>query len=520
MVESEQAAYLAQVERILASKEFGSSRQLRDFLRYVTRRALEGTEHLDQSEIAASVLGKPADFNPLDDASVRKLASMTRQRLEHYYAKAGAADTIVIALPVRSYLPEFHTREAPSPPEPVAPPPPARPGWVLPAVAAAALALAAGVALGRYWAKLDVPAAAQVVIRTAKGDLVGGSLDLPGDAIRLGPALRPRDQISVRMRFTPTMEAHQAGVMLWRNDNNYVKLGRRFMARNLIEFAAESRGAYSLSEGAPAPDPDGQSGEPIWLSLQREGQTVTAHTSRDGVHWRAIGAPITAGFDLTGARVALYAFHGRRDATPIDAAFDRVLVGANFGLWPRDESGVAGFDYSSRCEDSASAAVADGLLRLRIDSSRGSCTSTLTRPLQGGDWTLRTHLDFLPVAGASAGILVRGEKASMRLARYFSNEPVISLIQDGRDFSVLRDYPGSPALTLRLECRNGTIAGSFSRDEVVWVQLPHKAKRSDLGEKLVAGPHLSTSPWGATRAAPPADFRWFGEEVATFRNFR
>src|SRR5438874_7320985 len=93
-------AYRRQLERILASPEFASSHQLREFLAYVSQAAFDGRQHLDQECIAREVLRRGSDFNPLDDASVRRLATLTRQRLERYYISAGADDPICVTLPL------------------------------------------------------------------------------------------------------------------------------------------------------------------------------------------------------------------------------------------------------------------------------------------------------------------------------------------------------------------------------------------------------------------------------------
>lgn len=74
-----------EVNRLLASPEFTSSRQLQDFLRFASEKALAGERHLDQSEIAEAVLGRTESFNPIEDSSVRKTASLARKRLQQYY---------------------------------------------------------------------------------------------------------------------------------------------------------------------------------------------------------------------------------------------------------------------------------------------------------------------------------------------------------------------------------------------------------------------------------------------------
>ena len=70
VAEENAEAYRRQVQRILASQEFVTSRQLREFLQYVSEAALEGRTHVEQVEIAEKVLQRGKEFNPLDDASV------------------------------------------------------------------------------------------------------------------------------------------------------------------------------------------------------------------------------------------------------------------------------------------------------------------------------------------------------------------------------------------------------------------------------------------------------------------
>src|SRR5687768_6390572 len=80
------------LQAVLASRAFVSSKQLCEFLRFVGEKALSGAEHLSQEEIAEHILGKEKAFDASYDSLIRKLASMTRQRLARYYAEEGAQD--------------------------------------------------------------------------------------------------------------------------------------------------------------------------------------------------------------------------------------------------------------------------------------------------------------------------------------------------------------------------------------------------------------------------------------------
>ena len=91
--ENEALAFRSELARVLTSPEFASSRQLQEFLRFTSEKALAGEKHLDQVEIASLVLGRNDSFNPVEDSSVRKLASLARKRLTQYYQRTGIPET-------------------------------------------------------------------------------------------------------------------------------------------------------------------------------------------------------------------------------------------------------------------------------------------------------------------------------------------------------------------------------------------------------------------------------------------
>lgn len=101
-----------QIRRILDSPIFSGSKRLCEFISFSTRAAMDGRIEMDQYEVAAEVLHRSENFNPLDDASVRKLASLVRARLEEYYQELGSMDPILVSLPRRSYVLRFRVNEA------------------------------------------------------------------------------------------------------------------------------------------------------------------------------------------------------------------------------------------------------------------------------------------------------------------------------------------------------------------------------------------------------------------------
>ena len=98
----------AALEAALASEAFARSEQLRSFLRFVCEmemsgRAGEVTEYL----IGVQALGRPPDFSPLGDSSVRTRAYELRQRLQRYYTVENPQAKVRIELPKGTYTPSF-----------------------------------------------------------------------------------------------------------------------------------------------------------------------------------------------------------------------------------------------------------------------------------------------------------------------------------------------------------------------------------------------------------------------------
>jgi hypothetical protein len=99
-----------ELNRVLSSHEFRSSKRSQDFLRYVVEHALAGdTDILKERTIGIEVFGRPTTYEPSDDATVRVKAGEVRKRLGLYYSDQGAQDPIRIELPSGTYIPEFHT---------------------------------------------------------------------------------------------------------------------------------------------------------------------------------------------------------------------------------------------------------------------------------------------------------------------------------------------------------------------------------------------------------------------------
>ena len=114
------------LDAILRSRTFHRCDQLKRFLKFVCDAEWDGRrQDLTEYEVAVRALGRPPDFNPEFDSSVRTRAHALRQKLNEYYAKEAPESAVRIELPRGSYIPVFQVCNAdvePAPPRSVAVP--------------------------------------------------------------------------------------------------------------------------------------------------------------------------------------------------------------------------------------------------------------------------------------------------------------------------------------------------------------------------------------------------------------
>ena len=119
LAHSSEEQYLAQVERIAGSHVLHGSESLCKLLRYLVRHALDHPgAAVKEYQIATEVFGRPSDFDPQSDSTVRVQVGRLRQKLAEYYSSEGARDPILVDLPRGSYALGFHSHEVPAPAQP------------------------------------------------------------------------------------------------------------------------------------------------------------------------------------------------------------------------------------------------------------------------------------------------------------------------------------------------------------------------------------------------------------------
>jgi hypothetical protein len=106
--ELEKAAVQQQLERLLASPLFHSSKRYAQFLRFVVGRTLEGQgQDLKERILGIEVFDRPPDYDTAVDPIVRVTAAEIRKRIDQYYHDPKHGQEIRLFLPSGSYAPQF-----------------------------------------------------------------------------------------------------------------------------------------------------------------------------------------------------------------------------------------------------------------------------------------------------------------------------------------------------------------------------------------------------------------------------
>lgn len=144
-----------ELTRLLQSENLRNSESLRRLLAYLGAAYEEGRgRDLKEYSIGRDVMGKPEDYDPRIDASVRVQISKLRQRLEQYYATEGRESPNRIRLPKGHF--ELHLEPTP-PPDTGNTTLASADRWRITALALSVIALLLAVALGALWWSGNTP---------------------------------------------------------------------------------------------------------------------------------------------------------------------------------------------------------------------------------------------------------------------------------------------------------------------------------------------------------------------------
>src|SRR5579884_4053560 len=113
-VRAEEAHIREQLERLLSSHLFRSSRRCQGLLRYVTERALAGdSDSIKERLLGTEVFGRDPDYDTNQDPIVRTTAGEVRKKLAQYYQEPTHETELRICLAAGSYIPEFQVVDVP-----------------------------------------------------------------------------------------------------------------------------------------------------------------------------------------------------------------------------------------------------------------------------------------------------------------------------------------------------------------------------------------------------------------------
>src|SRR3989441_5932225 len=108
---AEREQFLVQIDRLIGSHVLHGSESLCKLLRYLAEHALHHPgAPLKEYQIATEVFGRPADFDPQSDSTIRVQAGRLRMKLAEYYSSEGADDPIIVEVPKGTYVLSFHQR--------------------------------------------------------------------------------------------------------------------------------------------------------------------------------------------------------------------------------------------------------------------------------------------------------------------------------------------------------------------------------------------------------------------------
>jgi hypothetical protein len=106
--EFEKGAVQTQLEHLLASPLFHSSKRYAQFLRFVVARVLEGQAgQLKERTLGIEIFERAADYDTNSDPIVRVTAAEIRKRIDQYYQDPKHSQEIRLFLPAGSYAPLF-----------------------------------------------------------------------------------------------------------------------------------------------------------------------------------------------------------------------------------------------------------------------------------------------------------------------------------------------------------------------------------------------------------------------------
>jgi PKD repeat protein/glucose/arabinose dehydrogenase len=356
------------------------------------------------------------------------------------------------------------------------------------------------------------------------GDIYGGRNDAKNLVMRAAP-VGPW-VATAKVNFQGSVQYHQAGLVVYGDDDNFTKLGRLTTNASGSPLAEKFEFIYE-NGGTPRNDaPDSTANLPAgfpadyYVRITSDGTNITGAYSTDGNAWTPVGraAPLPAN-----AKIGMFAFANDGAGNPV-AAFDSfTLTGDNVGGGTAGPSRDDDFNGTALDKTRWNAIVRDNPAKytvsggnLTIETEQGDIYTGDTTPppnnfiLQsadhaGSDWVIETKID----SGVNGGYGQGGLIAYLNGDNYVKIDPIADAGSDHINRVELRTEvngtptgpPADPQIAagtgtvfyLRLTKTGNNYHGEVSRDGTTYV---------DAG--TVANPMTSPS-FGLFAFGPQAD---------------
>lgn len=94
--------------RIVATEPFRKSTRFRELLEYLVERAIANRlDDLSETRIGHAVFGKPLDYSPTEDSTVRVQIRQLRLKLHEYFDVSGRSEPLTLEIPKGGFVPVF-----------------------------------------------------------------------------------------------------------------------------------------------------------------------------------------------------------------------------------------------------------------------------------------------------------------------------------------------------------------------------------------------------------------------------
>jgi regulation of enolase protein 1 (concanavalin A-like superfamily) len=246
----------------------------------------------------------------------------------------------------------------------------------------------------------------------------------------------PEGDFTINTKLTfpakPSSNYQQAGLVIYQDDDNYVKLVRGYFNGNAFEFDKEVSGVFGYSGTA-----DTITATTIYLRITKVGNVYTGYYSTDGTNYTQVGT--TQFTNFTSIKVGMISNLGGDGTTEINADFDYFNISSRAAqptpftvTSDKFSSSTLGTQWSWIRQDSLkwSLTARPGYMRIigqtgDLYTTTNTAKNVLLQNAPAGDFTITTKLALAAKPSANfqqAGLIVyQNDDNYMKLVRIHSN---------------------------------------------------------------------------------------------------